>query len=695
MMLIKWMVLSLITWVLLFFGSADSYAQTAVLERQTISLGLFFDIYTDADKSQSLQTILLEKNQQNFLKSTAESPNFGFTDKGYWLSSQIESHYTNNVMLEVANPKLDIIHVYLFDEQHLIYQFRGGDQFPFSLRPIKHQHFVFPLTILTNKTYRLLLYVESRDALFMPVFLSNKDDFYSHESTVLLSFGVFYGVIGFMVFINLLMWLSLKENDYLKLAIFMATFSLAMMILNGQANRFFWGEYPWWGKHSLTFFEGISSLFVIIFSRSFLRTAQYTPKLYKILTLLSIISFIVIFLALIVEYRWSLYIMSVQGLIIPLFTLITGFICWQQNYRPARYFLLALGVFMIAVSVYALMAFTLLPYNILTNFFMYISMLWMSLMLSLALTDRFILLKEKTEATQLEIIKNQQSTLNFQETIMSSISRFVPIEFLSLLKKTDIREVKYGDSTLKNMFVMFSDIRNFTSLSENMTLEKNFEFLNQYMSFMEPMVKKNQGFVDKFIGDAIMALFPGQADHAVQSAIEMQQQLTLFNAQLYRSNYEQLKMGVSIHGGELMLGTIGSDARLETTVIGDTVNLTSRLDELTKELNLAIIISEFVYQALNKPEVFSIRMIDNAFQARGREQVIALYEIFNIGNPIIILKKQKTAPFLEKSLGYIKQQQYHLALTELYQSQQVYPEDKVTTELILRCQKALDKKIGD
>jgi len=684
------MALSFMLLTLLFLITPKSYAKTAVLQKDSINLGTFFKIYIDENKSQSLQSILLPENQKKFIHSTSQSPNFGFTHKGYWLSCQIQSKYATDILLEIANPKLDTIHVYLYDDQQLIRQFKSGDQYPFSQRLIKHQHFIFPLPLLKNKTYNLLLYVDSRDGLFMPVFLWDKNSFYNNESAILLSFGIFYGVMGFMVLINLLMYLSLKETDYLKLAIFIATFSLAMIILGGQANRFFWGEYPWWGKHSLTFFEGISSLFVLTFSRSFLMTAKYTPNLDKMLFILSIISCLVIILALLVDYRWSLYIMSIQGLIIPLFTLIAGFLCWRHQYRPARYFLFALGGFMIAVSVYALMAFTLLPYNIITNFFMHISMLWMSLMLSLALTDRFILLKEEKEKGQLEIIKQQAITLDLQESIVQSISRFVPTQFIRLLKKNDIREVTYGDAALKNMFVLFSDIRNFSSLSEKMTPEESFQFLNLYMSFMEPSVEKNKGFVDKFIGDAIMALFPEKASDAIQSAIEMQQKLHLFNEQLNPENKEQLKIGIGIHGGDLMLGTVGSDTRLETTVIGDTVNLTARLEELTKELDIAIIISEFVYQSIDKPSLFSIRQIDNAFQARGKIRTITLYEVFDYSEADIFNKKQQTAKFLTKALSYLKQQQYGLALIELHKSQQIYPADKVTSNLILRCTKVLN-----
>ncbi len=111
--------------------------------------------------------------------------------------------------------------------------------------------------------------------------------------------------------------------------------------------------------------------------------------------------------------------------------------------------------------------------------------------------------------------------INDIQIINSSYERFVPKEFLTLLEKKSIIDVSIGDSTSLKMSVLFSDMRDFTSISENMTPKENFDFLNNYLDSMTPAINKNNGFIDKYIGDAVMALFPTSAEDSVKAALEM------------------------------------------------------------------------------------------------------------------------------------------------------------------------------
>ncbi|MGL4369297.1 MAG: adenylate/guanylate cyclase domain-containing protein, partial [Spirochaetota bacterium] len=161
--------------------------------------------------------------------------------------------------------------------------------------------------------------------------------------------------------------------------------------------------------------------------------------------------------------------------------------------------------------------------------------------------------------------------------------RFVPVDFLHNLGRKDEADIELGDSVYKNMSVLFSDICSFTTLSEKMTPEENFRFLNGFFWRMEPCISRSRGFVDKYMGDGILALFDtppadgsslkSSADCALQSAIEMRHELTDYNAFRKDQSKESVNFGVGINTGPLMLGTIGSEHRLDTTVIGNTVNL--------------------------------------------------------------------------------------------------------------------------
>ena len=161
-------------------------------------------------------------------------------------------------------------------------------------------------------------------------------------------------------------------------------------------------------------------------------------------------------------------------------------------------------------------------------------------------------------------------------------TRFVPKEFIKNLGKADIADVKLGDNVEKDMSILFSDIRGFTTLSEQMTPVQNFNFINSYLNVMGPVIRSHRGFIDKYIGDAIMALFDKSADDAVMGAIAMLRQLGKYNEGRKRAGYSPIEIGIGINTGTLRIGTVGESGRMEGTVIGDAVNIASRTEGMTK-----------------------------------------------------------------------------------------------------------------
>ncbi len=205
--------------------------------------------------------------------------------------------------------------------------------------------------------------------------------------------------------------------------------------------------------------------------------------------------------------------------------------------------------------------------------------------------------------------------------------KFVPNEFLKFLGKSNILDLKLGDQVEKEMTVLFSDIRSFTSLSETMSPEENFNFINAYLRRVGPLIRKNTGFIDKYIGDAIMALFPEKPEDALIAGIEMRKKLFSYNEERIKSGYVPIDIGVGIHTGKLMLGIIGEEERMDGTVISDNVNLASRLEGLTKHYGAGIIISETTLNSIKDFEKkYSYRFIDKV-KVKGKSQPIAIFEI--------------------------------------------------------------------
>jgi class 3 adenylate cyclase len=208
--------------------------------------------------------------------------------------------------------------------------------------------------------------------------------------------------------------------------------------------------------------------------------------------------------------------------------------------------------------------------------------------------------------------------------------RFVPDEFLQLMGKKSITEVNLGDQVQKTMTVLFSDIHEFTSISESMSPKENFNFLNNYLGFMEPEIRKHHGFIDKFVGDSIMALFENKPDNAIDAAIAMRHKLKDFNLLLKQTGRPEIETGTGIHIGKLMLGVVGGEGRMETTVISDAVNLASRLEGLTREYKAGIIISANTLDQIQHKERYVFRYLDKVF-VKGRKEPVRIFEIFTPG----------------------------------------------------------------
>ncbi|MEG4940895.1 AAA family ATPase [Microcoleus sp. F4-D5] len=228
--------------------------------------------------------------------------------------------------------------------------------------------------------------------------------------------------------------------------------------------------------------------------------------------------------------------------------------------------------------------------------------------------------------------------------------RFVPHQFLQFLRKSSIIDVELGDQVQLEMSVLFSDIRNFTTLSETMTPEDNFKFINSYLSRMEPVINENKGFIDKYIGDAIMALFSGEADHAVKAGIAMLHRLAEYNEYCANAGCAPIQIGIGINTGSLMLGTVGGPNRMDGTVISDAVNLASRVESLTKNYGVSLLITQPTYSRLKNPSQYAIRTLDTV-KVKGKSEAVTVYEVFD-ADPLQIKEgKLATLELFAKALA--------------------------------------------
>ncbi len=279
-------------------------------------------------------------------------------------------------------------------------------------------------------------------------------------------------------------------------------------------------------------------------------------------------------------------------------------------------------------------------------------------------------------------------SLESELRLTDAASRFVPNQFLSFLGYESLVDVKLGDAVEKEMSILFTDIRDFTHLSEMMTPEENFKFINSFLSQMEPAIIENQGFIDKYIGDAIMALFGNDADDAVKAGISMLHQLRLYNQSRRDSGESAIEIGIGINTGCLMLGIVGGQNRMDGTVISDAVNLAARVELLTKTYGVPLIITHKTFLKLKNPDDYAIRILDRV-QVKGKSELVTIYEVFDVDLPNIKEAKYKSLPFFTEALYLYEMQNFSEAKKLFSFCLQTNPNDPVILMYLKRC-KSLD-----
>ncbi|HUX12184.1 MAG TPA: adenylate/guanylate cyclase domain-containing protein [Spirochaetia bacterium] len=208
------------------------------------------------------------------------------------------------------------------------------------------------------------------------------------------------------------------------------------------------------------------------------------------------------------------------------------------------------------------------------------------------------------------------------------LARFLPKELVEIVESSDVDLSLGGKATTAT--VLFADIRSFTQFSEKRDPAEVVEVLNRYFSVMTAVIAKQGGMIDKFIGDAIMAVFgaplprEGDAMRAVAAAGEMLSQLELLNREWASDGRPPLAIGIALHTGTVIAGNIGSPDRMDYTVIGDTVNLASRLEGLNKKYHTGLLISGDTRDAAGSSA--DMRFLGES-EVRGREQPVRLYTI--------------------------------------------------------------------
>lgn len=272
-------------------------------------------------------------------------------------------------------------------------------------------------------------------------------------------------------------------------------------------------------------------------------------------------------------------------------------------------------------------------------------------------------------------IREAQEKEAAMRKIFDATEKFVPHQFLKSLGREVITDVRLGDQVEKIVTVLFTDIRNYTSLSELMTPEETFGFICLFNERMGPIIRKNHGFINQYLGDSIMAIFPVNAEDALNCAVEMQNEVGELNKLLLQKKRLPIQIGIGMHTGPLIMGITGDFERMDACTISDTVNTASRVESLTKHFKTNILLSDASLLQVENKNKFHLRNL-GLVQLKGKHHSLNVHECFSCDNEKALENKLNTLSIFNDGVSSYLSKNFEKAHDAFKNVTEIDPDDR-------------------
>jgi class 3 adenylate cyclase len=595
-------------------------------DQGSYKLGPYIEILEDQNREWTVDDVSTSPLSDNFKPIKTEVLNLGIKNAAIWIrftlfekSVQLKPENSEqNWMIEIGRGLIDKLTLYipLVDENKIYRQHTFVNNFwkkiIVSNKGFTKRQIFLPR--LPNSPLTFYFRVESAPALFLPLTIYSQKIYSVELKKRMLLHGIYYGTILAMFIFNLFVFFSLREHTHLYYLCYI--FSTALFFL-------FFNEIPLFFIQSIRIelyrkinyiLLGLTCFWSIFFSNAFLLTKKYSIIVDKAFRIVLVFTGALIFAIALkgflpfLNYAVLTQIFSILGFIAPILILIASIVCWWRGFRPVLFFLCAWSIFTIGALIFAATYRGLLPYTLPTWFSFQMSSGLEVVILSFALVHRVRVLGRQQE--KIKDIFGKYVTPEIRDEIMNGR---LPL-----------------DGEVKKVTVLFSDLRNFTSLVETSPPKEVIKIINRYFSEMSEAIRQHHGLVLQFIGDEIEAVFGAPLPleshqiHAVKSALEMRKRLNSVNDRLQKEGYGPLRHGIGIHTGSVVAANIGSPDRLSYALVGDTVNIASRIQELNKQYETDILISATTQLGLyDKFETKKLSIV----KVRGKEELVEIYRL--------------------------------------------------------------------
>ena len=391
---------------------------------RSLPLGRVMQVFEDRDGNASIAQVSAPSFSEHFHTHHADVLNAGYSTSVFWI--RLDLHYSalpsaapRSWLLELAYPPLDHLELYLPDSTgtfRLVQ--RTGDALPYASRQIEQNNYLFELPFSPGQTTTAYLRLHSQGSVQAPLTLWSAEAYLEAQPTRLYVLGLIYGVLLGMLVYNLFIYLSVRDTSYLYYILYIASFGLYQVSVNGAAVAYFWPDNPWWANAATPLFIGASGLFGCQFARSFLQMSRHSRAFDGLLKVLMACGGVVMLLSLISSYGLALRLATALALLFTVSIFAAGVYAWWRGLRVARYFIIAWTAFLLGGLVNTLMVLGYLPNMFLT---MYASQIGSALevcLLSLALADRINSMREqqaqalRETGRALEVLNQQLANSN-------------------------------------------------------------------------------------------------------------------------------------------------------------------------------------------------------------------------------------------------------------------------------------------
>jgi serine phosphatase RsbU (regulator of sigma subunit) len=470
----------------LFFLIHRAYAQEIKWKTVTIQedRSLSYDVtgnavqyFEDATKTATIQQVLIGTHHKQFTTNERGIPNLGFTTASVWLRFKVHNRSDNTLsrILEIKNPNLDVVQLYKVTQGRAEMIATTGDYFKFDKRPIDHRYFQFPVSFIPNQYTLYYLRIDNNgEQLHIPLKLWPKSKIIKRDYYEQYLFGIYYGIIIFVFFLNLFMFVIIKERANLYYLLYIIGLALLQMALSGYAFEFLWPNNSYLANHSLPFLASVSVFFLTLFSISFLNTKTLLPKADLFLRITAAIIFVNIIFSLVNEpflLELSIVIINCVTLILNALIIPIAIRTIRKGFKPAFYFALAFVVLIFGVFGFVLKNFGLLPSNIFTDYGIQMGSALEVILLSFAIVDKFKRFKDEAVGRLVEMnqlkdginerlereVNERTSEIHFQKEELAEKNKNITssIKYASRIQQAILPPTSQVKRLLKEAFVFY------------------------------------------------------------------------------------------------------------------------------------------------------------------------------------------------------------------------------------------------